>query len=178
MYGEIKFGFRDRPAIYYVIVDEGSGVSPRLFVDANGSGDFSGVSATDWVADPTFNDQDGKHYTNYSGSILLQFSYGATTAKLGLSAYRFDKKDPRRAEFKNTFFYYADYIRTGQVTLGGKNYAGILADTKSTGDFRPDGTTNKPATVLYLDVNGDGKFSRQGETFRAGAPFNLAERLM
>ena len=59
------------------------------------------------------------------------------------------------------------------MTLGGKNYAALLGDTMTTGDFRPATGTHKSSTVLFLDVNGDGKFARQAEAFPAGTPFNI-----
>jgi thiol-disulfide isomerase/thioredoxin len=52
----------------------------------------------------------------------------------------------------------------------------MLADTKTTGDFRPVADTNKSSTVLFLDVNGDGKFARRAEAFPAGTPFNIGGR--
>jgi thiol-disulfide isomerase/thioredoxin len=173
LYGKLTLGPQSSPGTYYVILDEAPGQRSRLFVNPDGDDAFTEVRAADWVAEPTLNEQDGHHYTNYEGSAIFKVAYGSTVAALGLSAYRLDKNDPRRAEVKDSFFYSADYYRTGQVTLGDKAYAAILADTKTTGDFGPDGTTNKPAAVLYLDVNGDGKFSRTAEAFSPGKPFNL-----
>ena len=92
---------------------------------------------------------------------------------LGVALYRFDKNDPRRVAFKDSLLYEADYVRTGAVTLGGKTYAALLGDTMTTGDFRPAAGTNKPSTVLFLDVNSDGKFARRAEAFPAGSPFNI-----
>ena len=173
LYGKLTLGPRQSPGDHYLILDEPPGQRSRLFVDATGNGDFSEVLPANWVAEPTLNEQDGQHYTNYEGSASLKVSYGSTVTSLGLAVYRLDKNDPRRADVKDSFFYYADYYRTGQVTLGEKTYAAILADAKTTGDFAPEATTNKPGTVLYLDVNGDGKFSRTAESFSPGKPFNL-----
>jgi len=173
LYTELQLGPHGAEGIYDVIVDEPPGQPARWFVDANGNGDFRDDPAVAWTAETTLNEQNGRSYTNYSGSAVLKVAFGQSVIDLGLSAYRLDKTDPRRTEFKNTFFYYADYYRTGQVTLGDQTYAAILADTKSTGDFSPENTTNPSGTVLFLDVNQDGKFSRHGEAFHAGTPFNI-----
>jgi len=173
LYGAITLGPREKPGTFLVIVDEPAGQPARLFVDANGNGNFSDDRAATWSAEDAGGSPDGRHYTNYEGAAVLKVAYGSDVLNLGLALYRFDKTDPRRAEFKDSLFYYADYVRTGAVTLGGKSYAGLLGDTQSTGDFRPETGTNHPSAILFLDLNGDGKFARRAEAFPAGNPFNL-----
>jgi thiol-disulfide isomerase/thioredoxin len=172
LYGTITLGPREKPGTFYVIVDEPADQPARLFVAANGNGNFSDEAAT-WAPEEAGSAADGRHYTNYEGAATLKVNYGTNVVDLGLALYRFDKSDPRRAEFKDTLFYYADYVRTGAVTLGAKTYAAMLGDTRSTGDFRPEAGTNQSSTVLFLDLNGDGKFARRAEAFPAGTPFNL-----
>jgi thiol-disulfide isomerase/thioredoxin len=173
LYGEITFGPRETPGTFFIIVDEPADLPARLLVDANGNGDFSDDAAAEWAAEETINAQNGRHYTNYEGAATFKVTYGSESVNLGVALYRFDKTDPRRAAFKDSLFYYADYVRTGAVTLDGKTFAALLGDTLTTGDFRPAAGTNKPSTVLFLDVNGDGKFARRAEAFPAGTPFNL-----
>jgi thiol-disulfide isomerase/thioredoxin len=173
LYGAITLGPREKPGAFFVIVDEPSDQPARLFVDGNGNGDFGDRQAATWAPEEAGSAPDGRHYTNYEGAATLKVTYGADVVYLGLALYRFDKSDPRRAEFKNSLFYYADYVRTGAVTLGAKTYAALLGDTRTTGDFRPEAGTNRSSTVLFLDLNGDGKFARRAEAFPAGTPFNL-----
>lgn len=173
LFGEITLGPRETPGTYFVIVDEPADQPARLFVDANGNGDFSDDRAVEWTAEETGPASDGRHYTNHEGAATFKVTYGSSVTDLGLALYRFDKTDPRRAEFKDSMFYYADYVRTGAVTLGATTYAALLSETKTTGDFRPEAGTNHPATVLFLDLNGDGKFARRAEAFPAGIPFNI-----
>jgi len=130
----------------------------------------------EWTPEKSANSEGVETYVSYSGTAGFEVTYGAQTANLGINFYRFDPAEPRRAEYKNSLLYSADYARTGEVTLGTNTYAAVLADTQSTGDFRPANsanTTNPPTTVLYLDVNHDGKWARRSEAFRAGKPFNL-----
>jgi thiol-disulfide isomerase/thioredoxin len=173
LFGEITLGPRETPGTYFVIVDEPTDQPARLFVDADGNGDFSDDRAVEWTAQETGTASDGRHYTNHEGAATFKVTYGSSVTDLGLALYRFDKTDPRRAEFKDSLFYYADYVRTGAVTLAGKTYSALLGDTRTTGDFRPEAGTNQPSTVLYLDLNGDGKFARRAEAFPARTPFNI-----
>ena len=87
--------------------------------------------------------------------------------------YRFDKRDAHRAAFVHNLFYYRDYGRAGDVSLGGKTYHAMLIDDLATGDFRPaKGATNSAVTLL-LDLNNNGKFERNGESFDVAKPFNI-----
>jgi peroxiredoxin len=87
--------------------------------------------------------------------------------------YRFDKADPGRAALTNTLFYYGDYARTGEVTLGGKSYGALLADDSSSGDFRGQKGKQGGLVSLVLDLNGDGKFDRRREGLDVNKPFNI-----
>jgi thiol-disulfide isomerase/thioredoxin len=173
LYGAITLGPRENPGTFFVIVDEPADQQARLFVDTKGNGDFSDDRSTEWTAEVSSNAQTGGQYTNHEGAATLKVAYGPDVVDLGLALYRFDKNDPRRVEFKDSLLYEADYVRTGAVTLGKNIYGAMLADTMTTGDFRPEAGTNKPSTVLFLDVNGDGKFARRAEAFPAGTPFNI-----
>lgn len=169
LYGEITLGPREKPGKYLVIVDEPADQPARLFLDTGGNGELHAVT---WTAEES-RAPDGAHYTNYEGAAALKVDYGSNTLDLGIILYRFDKTDPRRAEFKDSLLYYADYVRTGAVTLAAHSYAALLADTRTLGDFRPAPGTNRSSAVLFLDLNGDGKFARRAEAFPAGLPFNI-----
>ena len=173
LYGAITLGPRQNPGTFYVIVDEPADQPARLFVDANGNGDFADDHATEWTGEVSTNAQAGGQYTNHEGATTLKVAYGPDIVDLGLALYRYDKNDPRRTAYKDSLLYEADYVRTGAVTLGKTQFGALLADTMTTGDFQPEAGTNKPSTVLFLDVNGDGKFARQAEAFPAGSPFNV-----
>ncbi len=86
--------------------------------------------------------------------------------------YRFDKHDARRAAFASVLFYYRDYGRVGDVSLGGKTYHAVLLDDVATGDFRPGKGATDGGVSLLLDLNNNGKFER-GESFDATKPFNI-----
>jgi peroxiredoxin len=172
LYGEIKLGPSESPSTFYVIVDEPEGKAARLLVDANGNGDLTDAPAAEWNA-RTNKAPDGKESIIYSGGASLKVPYGPETLELHLAMYRFDKNDPGRAALKNTLFYYRDYARSGEITLGNGSYKAMLLDERAGGDFRAGKSGNQPGAALLIDVNGDGKFSGRGESFDVTQPFNI-----
>src|SRR5437762_13858616 len=50
----------------------------------------------------------------------------------------------------------------------------MLADNMATGDFRGKSGEEASGVQLLIDLNGDGKFARGGETFDSHKPFNVA----
>ena len=166
-YGEIKLA-AGSPASFIVILDEPEGKPPRLFVNANGNGDFSDDPPVAWTGKEQRTENG--FFTNYSGGADLLVSYGAETVPLHFELSRFDKRDPDRAAFKDSLFYYRDFGRAGDVSLGGKSYKAILSDDDGSGDFR--GYQEHP-TRLFMDINGDGKFQMNSESFVAGKPFTI-----
>jgi thiol-disulfide isomerase/thioredoxin len=118
----------------------------------------------------------------FSGSFKLPLAAGDKPEMVNLGAYRFDKNDPQRAMLKDTFLYYSDYAREGDVTLNGKKYKAMLSDDMASGDFRgPQAGAAKAAAAgpggsgvrFMIDVNGDGKVDSRGEMFDAAKPFNI-----
>jgi thiol-disulfide isomerase/thioredoxin len=173
LYGELKLGPADHLASYFVILDEPNGAPSRLFVDTNGNGDLTDDPAPEWASRPV-KGKDGADYTQYSGGALVNVSFGGEAVPLHLSLYRFDKRDPARAGLDGFVFYYSDYARAGSVTLNGQEYRAILSDRITTGDFRGKGGKTGPAGVLlFLDLNGNGKFDGATEMFDIRQPFNV-----
>ena len=144
LYGQLKLGPAEAPTTYFVIVDEPEGKPSRLFVDANGNGDLTDDPPTEWKGRPE-KTGNGMELTTTMGGANLQMTYGAEKVKLHLAMYRFDKHDARRAAYTNVLFYYRDYGRAGDVSLGGKTYHAMLVDESATGDYRPAKT---PAPTL------------------------------
>ena len=116
--------------------------------------------------------------TQHNGGATVQVKYGPTTFPAHVGLYRFDKADPSpgRAALKDVVLYYADYGYEGEVALSGKNYKALLCDDLATGDFRGkaiEKEKDRSGVRLLLDVNGNGKFDRQGEDFDVRKPFNV-----
>jgi len=172
LYGKLQFGPAEAPTTFYVIVDEPEGKPSRLFVDANANGDFTDDPAPEWKANSD-KGPDGIDLTMYMGGADLQVPYGAEKLKANLGIYRFDKRDSRRASLTNFLFYYRDYGRAGDVSLGGKTYHAMLLDENATGDFRPAKDASDSPVALLLDLNNNGKFESRGESFDAAKPFNI-----
>jgi len=164
LYGTIQFaGVR-----HLVLLDEPEGQDARLYVDANANGDLTDDPQVEWKKkeQPLGN----KTLTTYSGSIKLPLGKDDKAPMVALGAYRFDKNDPQRAQFKTTLFYYRDYALDGQITLGEKTYHAILTDDKATGDFSAKGPD---AQRLMIDRNNNGKFDFPSEIFDVAKAFNI-----
>src|SRR5438552_2380237 len=134
LFGVLSIGPKESPLKIGLVVDEPEGKPARLFVDANANGDLRDDPAAAWTSS-SIKDEDGKEWTHYNGGADVLINYGKDKASLHLAMYRFDKRDPARAALKDALFYYSDYAREGEVTLGGQNFRVLLADHLATGDF-------------------------------------------
>ena len=174
LYGQIAFGGKQ----YLVALDEPDGADAKLYVDANANGDLTDDPAPAWEKKQG-QGPNGVQLTQYAGAFQLPLGAdkdaGAAGEMVTLSAYRFDKNDPQRQQLKSTLMYYSDYAYEGEVVLGGKTYPALLTDMAATGQFSARGGGPKGGgNLLFLDINGDGKFTPRGEVFEAAKPFNVA----
>lgn len=169
MYGEFPFAGKK----VAVILDEPEGKPATLWIDSNGNGDLTDDGAQKWEA--KVNKQGDKETTTYSGGGKVMLG----TTPVNLNMYRFDKSDTTRAQFKDVLFFYRDYALEGDASIGGKTVKAMLADDLATGDYRgkaietKDGRETSSGVNLLLDVNGNGKFDRKGESFDVRKPFNI-----
>lgn len=157
-YGKLKLGPRERPSRYYVVLDAPQGEDARLFVDANGNGDFRDDPPAEW--------QRSLAGTKYVGGATLIVYYDTEALPLHVNMNYLLDGD------KSIFGYYRDYARVGRVTLGDTSYGAVLSDDLVCGDFRDSGVAAAPA-LLILDLNGDGKFHPRHEGFPVNKPFNV-----
>lgn len=171
LFGTIKLGPADSATSIAVVLDEPEGKPSRLFVDANANGDLTDDPAPVWSS-RSVKGSDGKEYQQFSGSSKLNIAFGKEKAELNFPMYRFDKRDPGRAALSGFLFYYADYAREGEVTLGGKTYKALLADRMATGDFRGKDAESS-GVQLFIDTNEDGKLDVRSEAFDVRQPFNI-----
>ncbi len=181
---------------YHVILDEPEGAPAKLYVDSNGDGDLTNDGATEWTAKKGPG-RDGKEYTTYNGGFSIMLGAGEGV-KGHISAYRFDKTDPGREQLKSTLLFYRDYGVSGKLAVGDKVYDVMLDDMMTTGDLsgasrretepkkdakpeakpdakdaKKDAEAEKSQVNLLIDVNGNGKFDRRGESFAVNEPFNI-----
>jgi thiol-disulfide isomerase/thioredoxin len=171
LYGKLQLGPAESPATFFVVIDEPEGKPARLFVDANANGDLTDDPPVEWKG-RAYKTKDGTDLTMYSGGADLPVAYGAEKLKLHVDLYRFDKHDTDRAALAGFLFYYRDFARAGDVSLGGKTYHALLLDELATGDFRPPKDDDKSSIMLFLDLNNNGKFEH-GESFNVTKPFNI-----
>lgn len=174
-YGTIPIG-----AGVAFIIHEPDGKPATLYVDSNGNGDLTDDTAAEWKGKET--NKGDTVSTSYSGSAMVNIGEKDKPLMVSIAIYRFDKNDPARAAMKNTLLYYRDYVYEGEITIADKKYKAILSDEAARGDFRgvkqtkPDANgeiADATGVNLLVDVNGNGKFDKRGESFDTGKPFNI-----
>jgi thiol-disulfide isomerase/thioredoxin len=177
MYGKLDFA-ADGKQIFHMVLDEPDGAPARLFVDTNGNGDLTDDPATEWAGKKS--EDPDKPFVQYTGSFKVNLGTATEPYEVSLGAYRFDKNDPGRAALKDKILYYRDYVTEGEMKLGDKTYKVLLNDNASRADFRgkqlPENAGDKDTSGvgILIDVNGNGKFDKKGESFDVRKPFNIA----
>jgi thiol-disulfide isomerase/thioredoxin len=166
LFGVLKLGPPEAPTVVAVILDESEGKPPRLFVEAAANGDLRAAQPATWTARVN-KLKDGSDSTVYMGGASVGVAYNDNTSLLHIAMYRFENK------FKDSVFYYSDYAREGEITLGDKKYKAMLADRTATGDFRGKAGGVFSGVQLFVDLNGDGRFDFRTETFDVLKPFNI-----
>jgi|CXWL01.1.fsa_nt_gi thiol-disulfide isomerase/thioredoxin len=147
-YGALKLGDKS----WGFIVDEPEGQPATLFVDTNGDGDFTNDPDSTWEASTN----DG--LTMYQGKSQVDLGDG----KLGaISLYRFDPKDARREQLKNTMMFYTDYGYEIALNLDGKPFTTFVAGQL------------EASSSLWIDRDANNKRSYKRETVSVGKPFNF-----
>jgi len=136
---------------YAFVLDEPEGGPAKLWVDANGNGNFADDPATKW--DP----QKTGELTMYRGTaqVLLE----GTLVSLGV--YRFDKNDPQRAALKNVLLYYVDFGYQGKLKFGKDEFTVALSGAPAAG------------SRVWVDRNNNGKSDGRAESVSVGKPFNF-----
>jgi len=135
-----------------VIVDEPEGEPAKLYVDTNADGDLTNDPETKWTAKTN----DG--LTMYTGQAQIDLG-GGNLGALGL--YRFDPKDPQRAQLKNTILFYTDFGYEITVNLDGKEFTSFMSG-------KPDANSS-----LWIDRDGNQRTSYKREIVSFGKPFNF-----
>ena len=142
-FGEQKFGF---------ILDEPEEGEPALYVDSNADGDYTNDPKAEWVANKR------GELTMYNGSAKVELGNDRLGA---VNLYRFDPKDPNRAQLKDTMLFYGDFGFEYSFSLDGQNFSTFTAGAPASGDR------------LWIDRDGNGNRSYNYESVRIGEPFNF-----
>jgi thiol-disulfide isomerase/thioredoxin len=152
-YGKITIGDRN----YVFIIDTPEDGDSRFWLDSNADGDLTNDPATEWKP------QAQGELTMYNGKAQVDLGQD----RLGtLGVYRFDPKDPRRAQLSNTLLYYEDFGFEYELELDG--------ETLST--FYPG--TPKSGARLSIDRDKNGRSSPFYESLVLGEPFNFTGTTM
>jgi peroxiredoxin len=171
-YATIRLGPREAPSLFTLLVDAPEGRVSRLFVDANGNGDFLDDPAPEWTH-KTYAGRESDHLLLSLGGATLQVRYGKRLVPMHVSLSRFDTSEPARAALFQPIYCTADYAREGSVHLGGKAYHVWLEDALTRGDFRGSRIPGRSGIFLLIDVNGNGKIDTRGEIYDVSEPFNI-----
>ena len=148
-----KFGkFELDGKTWAFILDEPEDGKAALYIDANRDGDLTNDPQVDWTM------RKQGEFSTYNGSAKIELSKDQAGA---LEMYRFDPKDPSRAQLKDALMYYIDFGTEYQMEIDGKEFKTFAAGPLA------------PNAMLPMDRNGDGRVSRNYEMVRLGAPFNF-----
>ena len=169
MYGTMKFRLASGTNEVAVILDTPAGGLPKIYVDANGTGDLTSA-AVDWKPEAP---------TVLLGSVTFKIGDKDKPTDANVNFYYFHD-DPQRVQYKSSIFYYRDYALMGNITLAGKTYKAALIDDMCTGDFRSRtslaGIINGTGSGVFLviDANSSGKLEMiPSKRFAANKPFNI-----
>jgi peroxiredoxin len=164
---------------FIAIVDRPAKGDPKLYVDPDGSGDFSKDQPASWKATPYEVPGHSTPLKAFKGTFSLNLSLNGKSTALSFGAYIFDKNDPVRPDsVKNSLLWFPDYVEQGTLAVNGKNYAFILLDNSSSGGFAfkeaPASPSGAPSVILVIDRKGDGAFGKtQQNVYDAAQPFNI-----
>lgn len=147
-YGLLKIG----DGQWGVILDEPAEGEARLFVDSNHDGDYTNDPKPSWAPQASGN------ATMHRGEAQVDLANGKRGA---LGAYRFDPKDPARAQLKNTVLFYTDYGYELTFDLDGREFTSFVSG-------QPEANT-----AIWIDRDGNKKTSQKREIAVVGKPFNF-----
>jgi thiol-disulfide isomerase/thioredoxin len=165
------FGAKETPTFCTFLLSETSSDKSKLWIDANGNGDFTDDPAIQWTS--TKRTTGSLTVYQWRGRAELDVAYGDESRTLSISMYRFDPNDPKRQRLKDVILYYRDFGYSGIVKIGDTEYKASLIDDSARGDFRGCDDKAGSKLSLLLDINKSGKFELRGERFDARQPFNI-----
>jgi thiol-disulfide isomerase/thioredoxin len=134
------------------ILDEPEDADARLFVDTNGDLDLTNDPAAKWEV------KKAGEFVQFMGEGEVDLGSNQI-GKLGM--YRFDPKDPRRAQLKNTLMFYMDYGYEYTIPLDGSKFTCSVA-----------GQISKDQS-LWIDRDHNKRPSQRFEMAKVGEPFNF-----
>lgn len=170
-FGVLALGPVESPTSCVFLLHEPKKGEATLWVDSNANGDLTDDEPAEWKSRKSM--RGDLELIQWNGRAGIKVAYGDESRTLALQLYRFDPDDPTRAAFKDVIFYYRDYGYSGKVTLGEREYAGLLTDDATAGDFRGKDDPKTSGVHLLLDLNGNGQWELRGERFDVWQPFNI-----
>jgi len=147
-YGRIEIGEMS----WAFILDEPEDDNATLYIDSNNDRDLTNDPEVSWKP------REQGNFKTYNGSATIEV---ASNQMGSIGLYRFDPKDPSRAQLKDTLMFFIDFGTEYKMQIDGKEF-----QTVSAGPLAPNG-------AFPMDRNADGRISRNYEMVRLGDPFNF-----
>lgn len=134
------------------------GDRPRVWVDRNIDGAL-GANEEVSLERETYVDREGRPRTRWAGMAMV----AAAGMDLGVGF----------VVAGGSLTYHGEWYREGQVTLGGRSCRAVLFDELARGSYVGAKGGNDSGVRLYVDLNGNGKFDRRGESFDPWRAFKV-----
>ncbi len=172
LYGQLSMGPSAHPTLFNVVLDYPQSQPPVMLITR--SSNLASVKPVVWHTEKVKGFQ-GKIGLRYSVVVSLAVHYSSGTARLPLliTLPSTDPSNLNAAAEKDAIVYMPDYMRKGELTLGGKTYTAMLYDEYCRGDFETPANPLFSGTWLLIDVNHNGIIDPRGETYDAHKPFNI-----
>ncbi|MEI7907997.1 MAG: TlpA disulfide reductase family protein [Verrucomicrobiota bacterium] len=149
LYGSFSMGPATAVASFGVILDISADQQPRLFVDANGNGDFTDDPACSWAHPPKVGDGGAeKQAWEGAATVVIPFASGARHGQIG---FYVPQAGPDGSPLHSMMFRYSDFGWVGDLTIDGTTVPAVLEDAGGAADLHlAGGLVETP--LLWLDL--------------------------
>lgn len=164
-FGQIKLG---SPSIDYGILFDLEGKQKQLWVDGNGTGDYSGQTPQTLFKNEKYSGVD-VYYSPTPLTFNVKYTYPGHTYQLPI---RFELSYLRVTQDDDDFFYLK--IRTwlmGEIHGDNDDIAIALVDTNDNGNY------NDPEDMLFIDWKYDLNFTAEGNPIKSSKFIKLPSKL-
>lgn len=151
LYGSFAMGPAKAAANIGVILDVAADKQQRLFVDANGNGDFTDDPACAW-AHPAKVGDTGAEELAWEGvaTVAIPFADGLRNGRVKLYVAQ---SGPDGKPLRSVMFHYSDFGWVGEIKLDGRTISAVLVDGGGAADLHLTGSL-MDTPLLWLNLPG------------------------